>query len=66
MSPLGRVASCDAVIKTATNFEFLLGNRLKARNFIWGIIDGNDELVFWMENVPKDGTAVRDGGCSIG
>src|SRR4051812_13076647 len=56
MSALQRDATCDGEILAATDFEFSLKNRLKPGNFIWGILDDRGELVFWVENVPKDGT----------
>lgn len=49
-------ASCDAAILAATAFEFSLRNRLKERNFIWGLLDDQGELFFWVENLPKDRT----------
>lgn len=56
MSPPERSATCDAQIQVATDFEFSLENRLKAGNFVWGMLDDQNELVFWIENLPKDGT----------
>jgi hypothetical protein len=56
VSPPERAATCDAEIHRATATEFLLQNRLKPRNFVWGALDPGGTLEFWIENLPKDGT----------
>jgi hypothetical protein len=48
--------TCQAQVFAASGFEFSLKNRLKVRNFIWGVLDDDGELYFWVENLPKDGT----------
>lgn len=51
--------SCDPDIEIATATQFLLKNKQKARNFIWGELVGAGELSFIVENLPKDGTGCR-------
>jgi hypothetical protein len=56
VSPPERVATCDGDIQTATSSEFFLINRLKTRNFIWAELNVLGVVVFWIENLPRDGT----------
>jgi len=56
VSPPERVATCDGDIQTATSSEFFLTNRLKTRNFIWAELNALGVIVFWIENLPRDGT----------
>lgn len=46
--------TCDPEIAIATATEFLLRNRRKANNFIWGEIESAACLSFMIENLPKD------------
>lgn len=55
MSPEGTVG-CDPEIKSATATQFLLMNKTKENNFIWGELVGGGQLSFLVENLPKDGT----------
>jgi hypothetical protein len=50
------VVSCDPEIETATATEFLLKNKKKTLNFIWGELVSGGQLSFIVENLPKDGT----------
>ena len=52
-------ATCDPDIAIATATEFLLRNKQKANNFIWGELESAGELSFIVENLPKDGTGCR-------
>jgi hypothetical protein len=48
--------NCDPEIVAATDVLFLLKNKKKPRNFIWGELVTGGELSFLIENLPKDGT----------
>jgi hypothetical protein len=50
------VVGCDPEVKAATTGEFLLKNRRKEQNFIWGEVDHAGQVSFIVENLPKDGT----------
>jgi hypothetical protein len=47
---------CEPTLDIATAVEFLLKNRKKLTNFIYGELLSNGELSFLVENLPKDGT----------
>jgi hypothetical protein len=54
-APEGTV-SCDPELEKATATEFILKNKNKQRNFIYGELVSGGQLSFIIENLPKDGT----------
>lgn len=56
MCPPSGSTNCDPEVVLATITEFALKNRLKGGNFIWGELSTTGELVFVVENLPKDRT----------
>lgn len=61
MSP--GTGTCDPDIEIASATEFLLRNKKKANNFIWGELDGLGYLSFIAETCPRMAQVVEDGGC---
>jgi hypothetical protein len=55
MSPPHRATTCDGELQIVTQTEYLLVNKLKVRNFMWGLLNELGVLILWMENVPQDG-----------
>lgn len=50
------LVNCDPSIEKATAAEFILKNKRKVHNFVYGELVGGGELSFIIENLPKDGT----------
>ena len=50
------IVTCDPLIEIATATEFLLKNKNKLQNFIYGEVASSGQLAFIVENLPKDGT----------
>jgi hypothetical protein len=48
--------TCDADVTIATAIDFELRNYKKPQNFIIGEVNALNELSFWVENQPADGT----------
>jgi len=51
--------NCEPDIEVATATEFLLRNKKKDQNFIYGELISGGQLSFVFENLPKDGTGCR-------
>jgi hypothetical protein len=54
-APAGSV-SCEPDVVTASATEFLLTNKKKPQNFIYGELVSGGQLSFVIENLPKDRT----------
>jgi hypothetical protein len=48
--------NCEPVVGIASATEFLLTNKKKPQNFIYGELISGGQLSFIIENLPKDGT----------
>ena len=46
--------SCDGIVTIATPTEYILKNRLKAQNFIYGELLAGGEVSYIIENLPAD------------
>lgn len=56
MGPPPGSTACDPDVAIASPTEFVLKNKVKDQNFIWGELSPTGELEFVVENLPKDRT----------